>query len=185
MNPTINDNVVILTADHCFSGELVLQDQRLSDFLNNRHNTFMVLRKVSVARLSDPSKALEQDSHAVIAKEAVLIAFEPPQEAIPSSHRLFAHVSKVKTDVFIALEGMEVRGILHTTGPLELDRIIATPNEPFIPMTNATVTLQANTRFVIQEDTVMINVHAIRYLGKVGSMVMPKKPPTPAAEIKQ
>ena len=182
MNEAINYDVVILTADHSFSGQLELRDQRLSDFLNNRHNTFIILRKVSVSCLADPAKVLEQDSQAVIAKEAVLIAFEPPQKAIQASHRLFAHVAKEKTDVFIALEGMEVRGILHTTGQLELDRIIATPNEPFIPLTDATVTLQANTRFVIQQNAVMINVHAVRYLGKVGSSVMPKNPPTSAKE---
>jgi len=184
MNEPINYDVVILTADHSFSGQLVLRDQRLSDFLNNRQNTFIVLRKVSVSRLNDPSKVLEQDSHAVVAKDAVLIAFEPPQQTVQASHRLFAHVAKERTDVFIALEGMEVRGVLHSSGQLELDRIIATPNEPFIPLTNATVTLQANTRFVIQQDTVMINVHEIRYLGKMGSGVMLKNPTTSAKESK-
>ena len=184
MNEPINYDVVILTADHSFSGQLVLRDQRLSDFLNNRQNTFIVLRKVSASRLSDPTKVLEQDSHAVIAKNAVLIAFEPPQQAVQAPHRLFAHVAKEKTDVFIALEGMEVRGVLHSSGPLELDRVIVSPNEPFLALTNATVTLQANTRFVIQQDAVMVNVHEIRYLGKVGSSVMPKNPPTAAKENK-
>jgi hypothetical protein len=182
MNQTINYSVVILTADHSFSGELSLRDQRLSDFLNNRQNTFIVLRKVSVSRLSDPSRVLEQDSHAVIAKNAVLIAFEPPQQSIQAAHRLYAHVAKEKTDVFIALEGMEVRGVFHSTGPLELDRIIATPGEPFIALTHATVTLQANPRFVIQQDAVMVNVHEIRYVGKVGSTVIPRNPPPPPRE---
>ncbi len=185
MNQAIDYDVVILTADHSFSGRLSLHDQRLSDFLNNRHNTIIILHQVSVSRLSDPSKVLEQDSHAIIAKDAVLIAFEPPQKTIQPGHRLFAHVAKEKTDVFIALEGMEVRGVLHSNGPLELDRIIATPSEHFIPLTNAIVTLQANTRFMIQQDAVMINVHEIRYIGKVGSMVLPKNPSTPAGESAQ
>lgn len=184
MNETINYDVVILTADHSFTGQLSLRDQRLSDFLNNRQNTFIVLRQVRVSRLSDPSKVLEQDAHAVIKKDAVLIAFEPPQQNVQASHRLFAHVAKEKTDVFIALEGMEVRGVLHSSGQMELDRVIATPNESFIPLTNATVTLQANTHFVIQQDAIMVNVHEIRYLGKVGSSVMPKNPPTSALEAK-
>jgi len=178
MNQIVDYDVVLLTADHSFAGQITLRDQRLSDFLNNRHNTFVALRKVSVSRLSDPGKVMEQDSHAVVAKDTVLIAFEPPQKAIPATKRLFGYVAKQQTDVFIALDGMEVRGVLHTNGPLELDRIIATPNEPFIAVTQATVTLHANTRFMIQQDAIMVNVHAIRYLGKVGSSVTLKQPPT-------
>jgi hypothetical protein len=66
---------VVLTSDHSFSGQLSLRDQRLSDFLNNRQNTFIVLRQVRVARLADPSKILEQDSHAALSKSTLLIAF--------------------------------------------------------------------------------------------------------------
>ncbi len=179
MAEAINYDVVILTADHSFSGQLLLRDQRLSDFLNARHNTFITLTKVSVARLSDPGKVLEQDSNAVLTKGNVQIAFEPPQKAIDPANRFYGYVRKEHTDVFIAMESMEVRGVLHTPGPLELERFVAAPTDPFVPLTNAIVTLQANTRYVIQQGAIMVNVHQIRYVAKVaGSGITAKSPST-------
>lgn len=133
------------------------------------------LSKVSVARLSDPGKVLEQDLSAVLNKSEVMIAFEPPQKAIPAANRFYGYVRKSHTDVFMAMASMEIRGVLHTPGVLELERFMAMPTEPFVPLTDATVTLQANTRYVIQQGAIMVNVHQIRYLARVGgSGVMPK-----------
>jgi len=180
MAGAIEYDVVILTSDHSFSGQLSLRDQRLSDFLNSRQNTFLTLNQVSVARLSDPGKILEQDLLGVVSKGEVQIAFEPPQKAIPVANRFFGYVRKEHTDVFIAMESMELRGVMHTNGPLELERFMATPSDAFVPVTNATVTLQANTRYVIQQAAVMVNVHQIRYIAKVGgSGVMPKSAALP------
>ncbi len=167
MASTIDYDIVILTSNHSFSGKVSLRDQRLSDFLNNRHDAFFALTKVSVARLNDPGNVLEQDAQAVITKNDVLIAFEPPQKAIPAANRFFGYVRKERTDVFIAVEGMEIRGILHTNGPLELERFLALSSDLFVPVTNARVTLQANTRYVIEQAAIMVNVRQIRYLAKV------------------
>lgn len=176
MAEAIDYDVVVLTSDHSFSGLLSLRDQRLSDFLNARHNTLMNLTKVSVARLNDPGKVLEQDLYAVLTKSNIQIAFEPPQKAIDAASRFFGYVRKEHTDVFIAMESMEVRGVLHTPGTLDMERFIAMPTDPFVPVTNATVTLQANTRYVIQQAAIMVNVYQIRYLAKVGgSGVMSKQ----------
>ncbi len=176
MAEAIEYEVVVLTSDHSFSGQLTLRDQRLSDYLNSRQNTLITLTKVSVARLSDPSRVLEQDSHAALTKSNVQVAFEPPQKAIPPAHRFFGYVRKERTDVFIAMESMEVRGVLHTPGNLEVERFIASPSENFVPVTNAMVTLQANTRYIIQQAAIMVNVYQIRYIAKVsGSAVLPKQ----------
>src|SRR5574342_477021 len=102
MAEAIEDEVVVITSGHSFSGQLTLRDQRLSDYLNSRQNTLITLTKVSVARLSDPSRVLEQDSYAALTKSNVQIAFEPPQKAIPTANRFFGYVRKERTDVFIA-----------------------------------------------------------------------------------
>lgn len=177
MNPLVERDIVLLTADHSFAGQISIRDQRVSDFFNNRHNTAINLRKVTVARLNDPSKVVEQDSSSAIAKDSVLIAFAPSPKTVPATERLFGFGTKQPLDVFIALDGMEVRGVLHASGAPELDRIITTPAEMFMEVTQATITLQANPRFIIQQDEIMVNVHAIRYLGRVGSGAV--KPPAP------
>lgn len=156
--------VVILTARHSISGELQLQDQRLSDFLNDRRDTSMRLLNTQVARLSEPSKVIQRNAEAVILKSLVVVAFEPPQKAIPPSKRLYGYVRKQQYDVFLVLEGMEVHGILHTAGDLDLRRFLASTTESFLPITHAAVYLDANDRYVVEQDAILVNARVIRYI---------------------
>lgn len=168
--------VVILTARHSISGDMPLQDQRLSDFLNDRRDTSMRLLDTQVARLNDPSKIIQRNAEAVVLKASVAVAFEPPQKAIPPSKRLFGYVRKQQYEVFLILEGLEVHGILHTTGDLDLRRFLATTPDSFLPITRATVYLDANDRYVIEQDAILVNARLIRYIA-------PREfaPPAPAS----
>ena len=62
---------------------------------------------------------------------------------------------------------MEVRGTLHTTGPLDLRRTLATAGESFLPLTKAVIRLCTNDRYLIEQDAVMVNAHLIRYIAKI------------------
>ncbi len=156
--------VVILTARHSISGETQLQDQRLSDFLNDRRDTSMRLLNTQVARLDEPSKIIQRNAEAVILKSMVGVAFEPPQKAIPTAKRLYGYVRKQQYDVFLVLEGMEVHGILHTAGELDLRRFLAASSDSFLPITHATVYLDANDHYVVEQDAILVNARAIRYI---------------------
>lgn len=163
----ITFNVVILTARHFISGEMLFRDKRLSDALNDRLESVVSLRKVQVARLSEPGKILEIHSAAIVQKAWVIIAFEPPQKAIPATKRFYGYVKKQQHDVFMVLEGMEVRGTLHTQGDLDLRRLITSSGDIFLPLTNAMVSLYGNERFVVEQEVIMVNGHLIRYFAKV------------------
>ncbi len=166
--------VVILTARHSISGEITLQDQRLSDFLNDRRETTMRLTNTQVARLSDPSKIIQRNPEAVIPKALISVAFEPPQKAIPPSRRLFGYVRKQQHEVFLMLEGLEIHGILHTTGELDLRRCLATVIDSFMPITRATVYLDVSDRYVIEQEAILVNTRWVRYIApKESSSVAP------------
>jgi hypothetical protein len=162
---TTTYNVVFLTSRHSISGDLTLPEQRLSDFLNDRRDTTFTLANTKVARLSDPSKILQQHSESVIPKTWVVVAFEPPQKAIPSGSRLFGYVQKQRYEVFLILDGMEIRGTLHAPGGLDLRRLLATTSDSFLPITQAVVMLHDNDQYIIEQDAIMVNAHLIRYVG--------------------
>jgi hypothetical protein len=67
---------------------------------------------------------------------------------------------------------MEVRGNLHTPGDLDLRRVLVTPDQAFLPITKAVVTLVSNKRYVIEQEAIMVNGARIKYIGKV----QPKNP---------
>ncbi len=160
-------HVVILTARHFISGEMLFRDQRLSDYLNDRLESVISLRNVQVARLIEPGKILQTHPAAIVQKSWAIVAFEPPQKSIPATKRFFGYVKKQQHDVFMVLEGMEVRGVLHTQSDLDLRRLITSSGDIFLPITNATVSLYGNERFVIEQQVIMVNAHLIRYLAKV------------------
>jgi hypothetical protein len=159
-------SVVILTARHSISGELRLYDQRLSDHLNDRRDTTITLRDTQIARLTDPGKVIAKNDMAVIPKAWIVVAFEPPQKAIPPAKRFYGYVRKQTHEVFMVLEAMEVRGTLHTTSALDLRRIITNSTEAFLPLTKAAVILGVNDRYVIEQEAVMVNASLIRYIAE-------------------
>ena len=161
-----SSDVVILTPRHSISGQMTL-DQRLSDFLNDRRDTAISIRNTKVARLNDPSRILQQHNESVIPKSWAVVIFEPPQKETMAMQRLFGYVPKVRHEVFLVLEGMEVRGMLHTPGELDLRRMLATNSDSFVPITQAVVTLYENDRYVIEQDTIMVNIRLLRYIGTI------------------
>jgi hypothetical protein len=157
--------IVVLTARHSISGELRFTDLRLSDYLNDRRETTITLRNAQVARLDDPGKVIHKSEEAVIPKTWAIVAFEPPQQAIPPAKRFYGYVRKQTHQVFMVLEAMEVSGILHTTSDLDLRRLITSSTETFLPLTQAVVKLAVNDRYMIEQAAVMVNAHLIRYIG--------------------
>jgi hypothetical protein len=159
--------VVIFTYRHTIVGELSLKDKRLSDHINERVESMLVLRNVTVARLEDPANIMYTMPSAVIPKAGVVLVFEPPQQAIPPSNRFFGYMKKEKYEVFLILDGMEVRGTLHTPGNLDFRRVLVNSPDAFLPITQATVAMEANRKLVVRQDAILVNSQRIRFFGSL------------------
>lgn len=175
VEPAVAYRVVILTSHHYVSGDLLFKNQRLSDYLNDRRESVISLRNAEVARLSDPGKILQRHPAAVVPKNLAQIAFEPPQKSIPLAHRFYGYVKKQEHPVFLLMNEMEVRGVLHTAADLDLRRVLMDASGGFLPVTKAVVSLFANDKYMIQQDAVMVNAGLVRYLAKV-EIPLPAKP---------
>ncbi len=169
--------VVVFTYRHSITGVLALKDKRLSDHVNERVDTMLILRNVTVARLEDPAHPLHKMQTAVIPKSGIVVIFEPPQQAVPPSNRFFGYVKKDKHDVFIVLDGMEVHGILHTQNNPDFRRVLVNLTDAFIPITQATVRLEANPSLVIRQEAILINTQRVRYVAEMDPVITtePKK----------
>ena len=167
-NTTPPYQIVLLTQDYSISGGLFLQQQRLSDFLNDRRDSTILLRNAGIARLEDPARILEKTPFSVIPKTGIVLAFEPPQKTL-SQTRQFLKFPKQKYDVFLAVDSMEIHGKLNVQGPLNLRQAITNMAESFIPITEATVTLKPNSSLILKQEAVLVNVQRIRFLGELAS----------------
>jgi len=166
VDTTIPFQIVIFTREHSITGGVFLREQRLSDFLNDARNTAVMLRNSSVAKLENPSKVIEKTLLSFVPKSGIVLAFEPPQKNPPAPQR-FIKYPKEKYEVFILMEGMEVRGTIHMHGSLDLVHVLTNTPTPFVPITNATATLKARPDFLLKDVTVLINIFQIRFIGEM------------------
>lgn len=181
---SIDYQVVLFTHHHSITGEMVLKDRRLSDHINERVDTMLNLRNVTVARLENPARVLHKMNAAVIPKAAIVVIFEPPQNAIPPSNRFFGYIKKDKHNVFLILDGMEVHGVLHTQNNPDIKRVLVNSPDAFLPITQASIRLDINPALNINQDAILINTQRVRLVGKLEldsqpSPLPPLNPSTP------
>jgi hypothetical protein len=166
VDTTVPYQVVAITEHYSISGGLFLRERRLSDFLNDKRDSSIMLRNVTVSRLEEPAKVLEKVTFSVVPKTGIELVFEPPQKTTPAG-RQYVKYPKQKYDVFLALDGMEVRGKMNVQGPLNLQHTIANLAESFLPITEAVVTFKVNPALILKREAVLINVQRIRFLGEL------------------
>lgn len=158
--------VVIFTQHYSISGGLFLHEQRFSDFLNDKRDSSIFMRNTSLARLGEPGKILETTPSSIIPKAGIVLAFEPPQKATQPL-RSYIKYPKQKYDVYLAMDGIQVYGKLNQPGPMDLRHAFASLADSFLPITQATVTINSNPTLIIQRETVLLNVQRIRFLGEL------------------
>ena len=171
---TIPYQIVLFTQEHSINGGIFLRDKRFSDFMNDHRDTNVMLRNASVARLENPAKILEKTLVSFIPKAGIVLAFEPPQKVAASRPR-FIKSSKEKYEIFLILDGMEVCGNIHVQGSLDLLHFLTNTAQAFLPVTQATASIQANPNFLLKQETILVNIQRIRFIGEV----QPKSPTEP------
>jgi hypothetical protein len=179
---TIPYQIVIFTHQHSISGGIFLREQRLSDFLNDRREKNIMLRNASVSRLESPGKVLEKTLMSIIPKSEIILAFEPPQKN-PHLPPRFINYHKDRHEVFLILDGMEAHGQIHVPGSFDLLHVLTDAGESFLPLTQASVSMQANPNFLLRQEAVMVNTQRILFIGEMESKISTEPtPPNPIGE---
>jgi len=166
VDTSIPYQIVVFTHEHSISGGVFLRDRRLSDFLNDQRDTSIMVRNATVARLENPAKILEKTVVSFIPKTGIVLAFEPPQPIPPTSPR-FIKYPKEKYEVILVMDGMEARGEIHMQGALDLVHVLAEPVLPFLPITRASVSIQANPSVLLRQEAILVNIQHIRFIGEL------------------
>jgi hypothetical protein len=166
VDTTIPYQIVILTQQHFIRGGIFLHNQRLSDFINDRRDTNIMLRNANVARLGNPTVTLEKTLVSFIPKSGIVLIYEPPQKD-PLTAPRFIKFPKEKYEIFFITDGLEVRGTIHVPGSLDLLNILTNSTQSFLPITQATVSVEANPNILLKQETILINTQRIRFIGEI------------------
>lgn len=180
MSSLVPDQIVVFTLQHSITGGIFLHDRRLSDFLNDRREKNILLRNARLARLDDPGRGLQATLLSILPKAGIVLAFELSQKD-PAAPR-FIKYPKDTHNVFLTLDGVEVRGRIHVPGSLDLLHVLTDTAESFLPLTQVTITILANPAFLLSKDAVMVNVQHIRFMGEIESQPGAGAPNPPQGE---
>lgn len=163
---------VIFTEFHSITGTVAAQDRRLSDLLNDSRESVIHLRDSQVSRHTNPGVIIAQHPLSIVPKESITIAFEAGPREASSTKRLYSFVRKQPHRIFIALDGFEVNGLMHTLGkidPKDIQQLITMQKDNFLPVTEANVTFATDEQYQFKRDSIIVNVKRIRYFAEAES----------------
>ncbi len=161
--------VVLLTRFHSITARVELNGSRFSDRLNDERESNLRLSGVAIARLANPARILAHHPGGIIPKHQIVLAFEMEKPSANTSERFYGYVKKNQHKVFLLTDGIEIRGVVHTTDSFEIadiHKFIAMRREMFLPVTRALITFCDDERFVIRQPAVMLNINRIHYIAR-------------------
>jgi hypothetical protein len=142
------------TMTHRISGAIQTGPKPLSDLLNDKTQSYLLLSNVYVSRLD---RAAEIDAHAPVAylsKENLNLVIVPARETrAPDRSRFTAH----EYEALVTLPGCEVRG--KFVGPHRLDLTSFSPAtlDAFVVLTEATAWLTSVPGVTFSGEAILIN----------------------------
>jgi hypothetical protein len=128
--------VDVYTYDHVIRGNLNSPDERMSDVLNIKNESAILLEDVLVTRLPNlndipPIKFLE----ARIEKRYILFAY--PRQRDITQKSIFRKTARLPFDVCVLIPGFEIIGTIHLTEIFDTSRVLVVHPDDFIPLTKA------------------------------------------------
>jgi len=156
--------VELFTADHVARGTLsVPRGQRVTDVLNNPHESVVLLTDVTLNRLLLP---LRQPTHADVlrvAKETIVCVIpfgEPAPETIHERSSKF--VPKQRYDVIVTLPSFEIHGTLHLPHGTKLRSVFDLISYAFVPITAPQIHYMFDPRRRFDTNLVIVNKPCIQ-----------------------
>jgi len=166
------------TFDHVIRGFVDTPQERLSDFLNLKNDTSVLIRDVQVSRLlglgktppiSMPETRME--------KHSILFAY--PVERDMTQKSIYRRVTRQVYPVAVIMPSFELVGSIHLSEKLEIRRILLSRSDDFIPLTEATAIYSLYPAVTIWRSTILFNKNRMILIGEHLPVEIPFNKPEP------
>ena len=157
--------VDVYTFDHIIRGNLNSPDERMSDILNIKSESSILLQDVLVTRLPNlndipPIKFLE----ARIEKRSILFAC-PMQHDI-TQKSMYRKAARLPYNVCVLVPGFEIIGTIHLTEKFDTRRVLVARPDDFIPLTNAMARCVAFPALTVLNSPIVFNKSLASFIGE-------------------
>ncbi len=153
------------TFDHVIRGSVDTPHERLSDFLNLKNDTSILIRDVKISRLLGLGKTppiLMPETR--MEKHSILFAY--PVEKDMSQKSLYRRVLRQVFPVAVILPNFELVGSIHLSEKLEIRRVLLSRTEDFIALTDATASYSLYPTVTVWRNTILFNKNRMILIGE-------------------
>jgi hypothetical protein len=157
--------VDVYMSDHIIRGNLDSPDERMSDILNIKSESAILLEDVLVTRLPNliyipPIKFLE----ARIEKRSILFACPAQRDITQKS--MYRRAARLPYDVCVLVPGFEIIGTIHLTEKFDTRRVLVAHPNDFIPLTNAMARYVAYPMLTVLNNPIVFNKNLASFIGE-------------------
>lgn len=144
------------TSDHVIQGSIDTPQERLTDFLNWKNETTVLIKDARLSRLLSLGKTPPLVlADARVEKSAILMAH--PVERDMTSKSIYRRTSRLAFPITVLLPTFELSGLVHLTEKIEIKRVLLSRPEDFIPLTEATATYTLFPTVKVGKGTLIFN----------------------------
>lgn len=164
--------VELYTPDHMIRGLLETAGERLSDILNNKTESAVVVGQAQVSRLLNVGKSPPLRLGLVRVEKASLL-FATPVERDLTHKSLYRRATRVGFNLVVLVPNFELHGTIHLTEKLDIRRVLLVRPEDFIPLTDATATYVLYPQVTVRADTLVFNKARVTLIAEEPSATPP------------
>lgn len=163
------------TSGHLIRGHVDSLHERLSDVLNLKHETALLVRDVQIYRLITLAKAAPLNVPEVrLEKHLIMMACPMPGEL--SIRSVYRRASRMIYRVIVLLPHFELTGTVHVSEKFETRKALLSRPEDFIPLTDASAVYSLYPAVHFQRSPIIFNKAYMLMLGELsGSGLVDEK----------
>jgi hypothetical protein len=171
------------TFDHVIRGFVDTPQERLSDFLNLKNDTTVLIRDVQIGRLLGMGKSPPiRMPETRMEKHSILFAY--PMDRDMTTKSIYRRSFRQIFQVAVILPNFELIGSIHLTEKLEIRRILLSRPDDFIPLTEATAIYSLYPAVTAWRSAIVFNKNRMILIGEHTPAENPfnvaEKPPNPS-----
>lgn len=173
--------VEFYTTDHVIQGSVDTPQERLSDFLNWKNETTVLIKDARINRLLSLGKTAPlQMMDARLEKSAILWA--RPVERDMTAKSIYRRATRLTFPITVLLPNYELNGQVYLTEKIEIKRVLLSRPEDFIALTQASAIYSLYPAVKVENSTIIFNKNRMLLVGgstQAGNFFEPVTTPQP------
>lgn len=172
------------TYDHVIRGVVETPQERLSDYLNWKNETHIIIHDARVSRLLSLGKSPPISMHeARMEKHSILFAMPVDQDITTKS--IYRRASRQVYPVGVILPNFELVGSVHLTEKIDIHRVLLSRPEDFIPLTDAIAVYSLYPAVAVGRNTLIFNKNRMILVGEHAPIESPSADPAKSPQRTQ